>query len=257
MTSSASFNAVVDWYVPLPADALAEQAAAISAAVAEQALDILTPRYAIAGHDPAVAGFLTSPQARALIERLLAATIAADHFAARIPCPDARMRRLRSNPWRAYMEQRGAAVVPLAAKALANWAIWQCIAVEWFPREHVFAGVRERMRESGFDVLEITGDLHWPFPGGVPGLKTACAADRGELLARTTQGPVAAVLYQGDEPKVAVIEAPTAADILSLPGIALGPVLAAPPPSLGFRLLRAVGAGNLWWRTTRWWRGRR
>src|SRR5262249_36501885 len=162
MKPSASFDATADWTAAMPAGTFAAAAAARAGAAAQLALESLLPRYPIVAHDAAIRQFLAPERAVELGERLLSAPIAADHCASGIPWPGGLLRRIRGRAWKQYVQQRADAVVPVIARMLADWAIWQRIPVDWLPRELVFAGLKRRMRELGVEVIEMSGHVRPP-----------------------------------------------------------------------------------------------
>jgi hypothetical protein len=231
----------------MPAGAFADLAAARADAARQLAMEILTPRYPVAAHDRDVAAYLASAPVAASLDSLISASIAADHFVAQARCPGRWLRRIRGGSWTRYVERRAADAVAVCARLLADWCIWRCIPEQWLPRELVFAGVKERMRRSGLEILEMTGSLRPPVPGGEPGLRLSCAIDRAALPGRCALGPVVAVLYRETGPEIAVLDS----SAVDLPEFALGPLLISPPRSIGVKLLGVIGLDRWWWQATR------
>jgi hypothetical protein len=212
-----------------------------------------------------------------LQRELLRCVTAADCWAARRVCP---RRGFDTPAWQGYFKGRNAALLPLLTKALARWAVLDCIPAHWIPVVRVQAGLDARFSGRGQPqiaaatlVPPVLGGADWVRNDGT-GEADGVAALEQMVQASQTPGSAAAVaaavLQWPERTAAAVVVAAggrllahgAAFDATGLPfeTAELTSALVVPrapvPPSWFDRCLAAVGLEELAWRVRRAWRAR-
>ena len=189
---------VADWFFPVAAAIGAEELSArvrIQAAAAASALESrLGAASLMHGAGEWLREWAVSAAGNELAAQMIAATIAADHYQARLVCPQSYGRRLRGQAWRTYAAHRAAQVLDLLPDVLLRWGVLERIPVNWVMKETIFAQMRARFEPEGYR-LAIEGQLASPFPGGAKWVSAECAPESG-LLTRGDAGAIrAAVIF--------------------------------------------------------------
>jgi hypothetical protein len=198
-----------DWFFPLAAAIGAEELSdrvRIQAAAAARTLESrLGAASLMHGAGEWLREWAVSAAGNELAAQMIAATIAADHYQARLVCPRSYGRRLRGQAWRTYAARRAAQVLNLLPDVLLRWSVLERIPVNWVMKETIFAQMRARFEQEGYR-LAVEGQLASPFPGGANWVSAECAPESG-LLAKGDAGAIRAAVIFWPERAVPVIVA--------------------------------------------------
>jgi hypothetical protein len=139
-----------------------------------------------------------------LAKQMIAASITADHYHARLVCPRGSWRRLRGITWRQYVSRRAAQTLERFDDVLLRWTVLQRIPANWIESKVVFDQISASLQCSGFRDLSIEGHLVSPFPGGADWLRTECLEER-ETLDKQPDGDVRAAVVFWPRSTMAVV----------------------------------------------------
>jgi len=213
----------------------------------------------------AVDTWLEAAPVERLLRELKACVLAADCWRVGMPSPRG---RLRGAAWTGYLATRLRSAPPFIAQTLARWAVLERIPVRWIPEQNVSAQIGRRIAAAGLrgEVTELT--LVPPVTGGSEWVGRDCAGSSEALAAHARRGPVAAILHWPTRTAAAIVTSAqeglrafgaafgaeglpfTAADLAG--SVVVPP--AAPPFSISYRALHALGLHTLAWRLVRRWR---
>ena len=204
------FDAIADWFIPgsaqgdLPAtDAGVRALAAAGVRELDNRLDA-----AARMHDAGswLVETATGRLGAELRGDMVAAVIAADHYHAKLPCPQRALRRMRRAAWRRFAAARSAKTLSRFADAMVLWTVMERVPVDWMVPELVLAQMERRLTEHGYGKVQIEGRLASPFPGGAEWVRTECASEMAALCAQGIGGVRAAVLFWPGRTTAAVLQ---------------------------------------------------
>ena len=206
-----------------------------------------------------------------LAKQMIAASISADHYHARLICPRASWRRLRGAAWREYIYRRTAQTLEQFADVLLRWTVLQRIPTNWIESEVVFSQIRSALSRLGFSDVSIEGSLLSPFPAGTPWLRAECSSEKG-TLERQSDGQVHAAVVFWPENTTAVVMVTAAGEPIacapnwednlpirwtgehSIAGILLLPPPEDPPVGPLMAFWRVLRLDRCVWNSVRRWR---
>jgi hypothetical protein len=267
---------LADWFSPLPSAIGLEdlfERTEVQAAAGVRALESqLGAASSMHGAAEWLAAAAVGAEGQALAGAMVAATITADHFQARLVCPQSYGRRLRRRAWRTYAARRAAQALDKLSDVFLRWSVLECIPANWVVKEAVFAQMSARLEEAGYEGIAIEGDIAVPFPGGADWLRRECAAECDDLQKGRAGAIRAAVLFWPGRVLPAIVATQAGKCTAYAPGldrdgleiewlggsgvsgVLLLPVPESPPVSLPMVFWRSVGLGRQMWGIARKWR---
>jgi hypothetical protein len=194
----APFAPAADWPDLLPAFAEGIDHAAKRAASTQ-----LLRVFPVAGRLHRVEAWLNAAGGRELLGRLLACMVAADHWRARLACPQG---RVWGRALRRYFDARAEAAQPVLTAALVRWAVLACIPVSWLPESDVKIALASWLAQHHGVCVEVT-DLRLvpPLAGGREWMARDCGDAVRLLVEAARRGPVAAILHWPGMTEAAVV----------------------------------------------------
>lgn len=193
------FDSTADWFLVGQAEGGVPEFGAGLQALAAAGVRELEDRLGAAGsmHDASDWLLETATGARGaeLQEDMVAAVIAADHYQAKVACPQRLVRRLQRGPWRQYAAVRSKRALSQFADAIVRWTVMDRIPVDWIVPEKVFAQMTLTLAGQGYGDVRLEGRLLSPFPGGAEWVRIESGPELAALQATGVGGVRAAVLY--------------------------------------------------------------